>query len=60
MASVHLHLNEKFSQRMKTLQVSLPPEPVVLLDSKYKLSFVNNSALWPRPEDTYLNIVAFD
>ena len=28
MASVHLHLNEKFSQRMKTLQVSLPPEPL--------------------------------
>jgi zeta-carotene desaturase len=60
MASVHLHLNEKFSRRLKTLQVSLPPEPVVLLDSKYKLSFVNNSALWPRPKDTYLNIVASD
>jgi len=60
MASVHLHLNEKFSRRLKAMQVSLPPEPVVLLNSNYKLSFVNNSSLWPRPEDTYLNIVASD
>jgi protoporphyrinogen oxidase len=60
MASVHLHLNEKFAQRLQRTGVSLPGEPVVLLDSKYKLSFVANSRIWPGIDHTYLNIVASD
>jgi hypothetical protein len=60
MASVHLHLNQKFAQRMKNMGVTLPREPVVLVDSKYKLSFVDNSRLWPGLTDTYLNVVASD
>jgi hypothetical protein len=60
MASMHLHLNEKFSRRLQGMNVKLPKEPVVLLDSKYKLSFVANSSLWPDSKGTYLNIVASD
>jgi hypothetical protein len=60
MASVHLHLNDKFSRRLRTMRKKLPPEPVVLLNSNYKLSFVANSSLWPDPKGTYLNIVASD
>jgi zeta-carotene desaturase len=60
MASVHLHLNDKFAQRLGRMRTSLPREPVVLLDSKYKLSFVANSSLWRGSRDIYLNIVASD
>jgi hypothetical protein len=60
MASVHLHLNERFAERLDRMGTTLPPEPVVLLDSKYKLSFVANSSLWPESKDIYLNIVASD
>jgi zeta-carotene desaturase len=60
MASVHLHLNDKFLRRMGTMRTKLPPEPVVLIDSKYKLSFVCNSSLWRGSKETYLNIVASD
>jgi len=60
MASVHLHLNDKFSRRLRTMRKKLPREPVVLLNSNYKLSFVANSSLWPDPKGTYLNIVASD
>lgn len=60
MASVHLHLNSKFSRRLETMRAKLPPEPVVLLNSKYKLSFVSNSSLWPGLRETYLNVVASD
>ena len=60
MASVHLHLNDKFSRRLRTMRKKLPPEPVVLLNSNYKLSFVANSSLWPDSKGTYLNIVASD
>jgi hypothetical protein len=60
MASVHLHLNEKFSRRLRSLRTHLPPEPVVLLDSQFKLSFVSNSSLWPGSRETYFNIVASD
>jgi zeta-carotene desaturase len=60
MASVHLHLNEKFSRRLRNMRTELPPEPVVLIDSNYKLSFVSNSSLWPDLTETYLNVVASD
>lgn len=60
MASVHLHLNEKFSRRLRNIPTRLPPEPVVLLNSKFKLSFVSNSSLWPGSRETYINIVASD
>jgi flavin-dependent amine oxidoreductase len=60
MASVHLHLNNKFSQRLKHMGAKLPREPIILVNSKYKLSFVNNSRLWPGLRDTYFNIVASD
>ena len=61
MASVHLHLNKKFRERLGVLNVRLPREPIVLVDSRYKLSFVANSSLWPELRDTtYLNIVASD
>jgi zeta-carotene desaturase len=60
MASVHLHLNDKFAQRLKFMGIKLPREPVVLVNSKYKLSFVANSSLWPGLRHTYLNIVASD
>jgi zeta-carotene desaturase len=60
MASVHLHLNDKFSRRLRTMRTKLPPEPVVLINSNYKLSFVSNSSLWPESRETYLNVVASD
>jgi hypothetical protein len=61
MASVHLHLNRQFQARLRRLGVrALPPEPVVLVDSKYKLSFVDCSQLWPDFELPYLNVVASD
>jgi len=60
MASVHLHLKDKFSSRLRTMRKKLPPEPVVLLNSNYKLSFVANSSLWRDSKGTYLNIVASD
>jgi hypothetical protein len=60
MASVHLHLNERFAERLERLDFKLPPEPVVLVDSKYKLSFVANSSLWPGMKGIYLNVVASD
>ena len=60
MASVHLHLKKPFSERLEQMGAALPREPVVLIDSKYKLSFVANSCLWPDPTDTYLNVVASD
>jgi zeta-carotene desaturase len=60
MASVHLHLNEGFSRRLATMHTKLPPEPVVLLNSNFKLSFVSNSSLWTASKETYLNIVASD
>jgi len=60
MASVHLHLNKKFSRRLSSIPTRLPPEPVVLLNSKFKLSLVSNSSLWPGSRETYINIVASD
>jgi zeta-carotene desaturase len=60
MASVHLHLNDKFARRIRRMGVTIPAEPVVLVDSKYKLSFVDNSRLWPGLRDSYFNIVASD
>lgn len=60
MASVHLHLNGKFARRLEQMKVKLPREPVIMVDSKYKLSFVVNSNIWPKTPDTYFNIVASD
>jgi zeta-carotene desaturase len=60
MASAHVHFNDGFKQRLSRLDTKLPPEPVVLLDSKFKLSFVANSSLWRESEDIYLNVVASD
>lgn len=59
MASVHLHLNDKFAKRLREQGITLPREPVVLLNSEFKLSFVANSSLWGSPH-TYLNVVASD
>jgi hypothetical protein len=60
MTSVHLHLNDKFAKRLRAAGAKLPREPVVLVNSNYKLSFVANSRLWPESPETYLNIVASD
>jgi hypothetical protein len=60
MASVHLHLNAKFAKRLRAMRAKLPQEPVVLVNSNFKLSFVANSRLWPKSPETYLNIVASD
>jgi zeta-carotene desaturase len=60
MASVHLHLKNSFTTRLKDNCIELPREPVILVDSKFKLSFVDNSRLWSQPGGTYLNIVASD
>jgi zeta-carotene desaturase len=60
MASVHLHLNEKFDRRLARQRIKLPQQPVVLVDSKYKLSFVANSSIWDDATGTYLNVVASD
>jgi zeta-carotene desaturase len=60
MASVHLHLNGKFARRLEQMGAKLPREPVILADSKYKLSFMANSSIWPGLPDTYLNVVASD
>jgi zeta-carotene desaturase len=59
MASVHLHLKDTFARRLRGTGVKLPTEPVILVNSNYKLSFVADSSLWGLPE-TYLNIVASD
>jgi uncharacterized protein with NAD-binding domain and iron-sulfur cluster len=63
MVSVHLHLNERFSARLRMHGLQqLPDEPIVLLDSKFSLTVQNNSRLWPDvPKgDTYLHVVASD
>ena len=60
MASVHLHLKDKFTRRLRSAGTTLPREPVVLVDSDFKLSFVANSCLWPHSPEPYLNIVASD
>ena len=61
MASVHLHFNSKFRDRLRRNGVSeLPKEPVLLVDSEYKLSFIDNSRLWPDTDEPYLNVVASD
>jgi len=60
MASVHLHLKEKFANRLKAMGTKLPPEPVILVNSNYKLSFVADSSLWSGMSETYLNIVSSD
>ena len=60
MASVHLHLNEKFVERLARMNAVLPSEPVVLVGSRFKLSFVANSELWRNAKLPYLNIVASD
>ncbi len=61
MASVHLHLNEKFVNRLRKQGVkSLPNVPVICMDSKFGLSFVDNSQLWEEEETPYLNVVASD
>lgn len=61
MASVHLHFNSKFRDRLHRNGVKeLPKEPVLLVDSEYKLSFIDNSRLWPGMDEPYLNVVASD
>jgi hypothetical protein len=60
MASVHLHLKDKFASRLRSTGITLPREPVVLIDSDFKLSFVANSSLWPDSPKPYLNVVASD
>jgi zeta-carotene desaturase len=60
MASVHLHLKDKFASRLKAMGTKLPPEPVILVNSNYKLSFIADSSLWSGMSETYLNIVASD
>ena len=60
MASVHLHLKDKFTRRLRSAGTTLPREPVALVDSDFKLSFVANSRLRPHSPEPYLNIVASD
>lgn len=52
MASLDLCFNKKLD--------NIPKEHVVLLGSKYDLTFVDNSQTWPDEPNTYLNIVASD
>ena len=61
MASLHLHFNAKFLDRLRRSGVdNLPPEPVVLVDSEHKMSFIDNSRTWLETELPYLNVVASD
>ena len=50
MASVDLYF--------KTKLPDIPKEHVVLLDSRYDLTFIDNSQLWPGETTTFLNVVA--
>jgi hypothetical protein len=50
MASVDLYLKRNLPE--------LPREHVVLLDSRYGLTFIDNARLWPEVERTALNVVA--
>ena len=49
MASVDLHFKKRLSH--------IPREHVVLLGSKYDLTFIDNSQLWPGEDTTFLNLV---
>jgi len=60
MASVHLHLKQKFANRLEAMGTKLPPEPVILVNSNYKLSFIADSSLWSGMSETYLNVVSSD
>jgi len=61
MASVHLHFNDKFVKRLKRYNItSLPREPVVLLDSRFSITFVDNSRTWKDIKEPYLHVIASD
>ncbi len=61
MTSLHLHFNKKFQDRLHKMKVKhLPPEPVILVDSEYKMSFIDNSRTWADTDLPYLNVVASD
>ena len=49
MASVDLHFKRRLS--------SIPREHVVLVRSRYDLTFIDNSQLWPGQDTTFLNLV---
>ncbi|MEM7404635.1 MAG: FAD-dependent oxidoreductase [Pseudomonadota bacterium] len=48
------------SLRFKRRLPSLPSDHVVLMDSRYELTFIDNSQLWPDLDHTFLNVVASD
>jgi hypothetical protein len=61
MASVHLHFNAKFVDRLKrTGMKALPKEPVILLDSRFCITFLDNSGTWPELTYPYLHVIASD
>jgi len=61
MASVHLHFTEKFVNRLERSGMKTrPKEPVILLDSRYSITFLDNSGTWPELDRPYLHVIASD
>jgi uncharacterized protein with NAD-binding domain and iron-sulfur cluster len=61
MASVHLHFNEKFVERLKRYNMkALPKEPVILIDSRFSITFLDNSHTWTDVKAPYLHVIASD
>jgi Flavin containing amine oxidoreductase len=61
MASVHLHFNQKFVDRLRRHRMkSLPKEPVILIDSRFSITFLDNSHVWSDVKFPYIHIIASD
>ena len=61
MASVHLHFNERFVERLRRYNVmALPKEPVILVDSRFSITFLDNSHNWKEVRSPYLHVIASD
>jgi hypothetical protein len=59
MASVHLHFNAKFLARLNRSGIkSLPKVPVILLDSQYSITFLDNSHTWTNVKEPYVHVIA--
>jgi hypothetical protein len=61
MASVHLHFNDRWVERLGKFHMNgLPKEPVILLDSRFSITFIDNSRIWPDVKRPYLHVIASD
>jgi zeta-carotene desaturase len=61
MASVHLHFNQKFVDRLMRFGVRrLPKDPVILIDSRFSITFLDNSHTWSDVRFPYLHVIASD